>query len=268
MSVLMCAGVGQLNSRVAKLWQSAENNVIGLRKSEPQADAPFEQLSLDLAAQHWPDVGAEYVVIALSALERTVEAYQQAYEQPIMRLIESMSQWRALPQKVVVVSSTRVYGTDQGRVIDDEFLAETEDEYGQILLTMEALVKQLPCEATVVRLSGIYGPGRDWLKRMAIKATLESLTGNHWTNRIHIDDAARAIVHILKLDTIAPHYLVSDLQPTPLVDMYNFFRQNERLELLSPAPEPDGGKRIVPSRLKASGFTWLYPDAFSGGYDN
>jgi nucleoside-diphosphate-sugar epimerase len=266
MSLLVCAGVGTLNSRIASLWQANQGTVIGLRRGSADPALPFEQQSLDLSQAAWPDLGADVLVVALSARERTEAGYRAAYQLPLLRLAESMAGWRTLPSQVVVVSSTRVYGIDDGRRVDDDTATESTDPFGQILLSMESSVRQLPCPSSVARLSGLYGPGRDWLKRMALVADPSRLTTNHWTNRIHLDDAAGAIVHLLAQEHLAESYLITDLEPVPVLEMYNYFRQREGVPLLQPIPPAQGGKRLIPTRLQASGYQWRYPNAFSGGY--
>ncbi len=264
---LMCAGVGQLNSRVAKQWMNLSGQVVGLRRSAADISLPFEQFMVNLAHEDWPDLDADIVVVALSAQERTVEGYRAAYLEPIERLAKSLSSWHKLPEKVIVVSSTRVFGVEDGSLITDAKMAETANEFGEILLAMEHAVHALPVPSTVARLSGIYGPGRDWLKRSALAADEEAVTKNHWTNRIHIDDAASAIIFLMQLNTLEPSYIVSDLKPMPLLDMYAYFREREGLHPLQFEMPPAGGKRLIPTRLQALGFTWEYPHAFAGGYD-
>lgn len=263
---LVLAGAGSLNRQVAAQW-SPFGSVEAMRLSEPDPSLGFSQVSVDLAEQRWPDLAGDCLVVALASRgERTVENYRRAYLQPIQQLQASLSQWRNAPDRIVVVSSSRVYGVDDGRWIDDDTSAASTDERARILLEMETQAHALPCPVSVVRLSGIYGPGRDWLKRRALAAEQGALQDS-WTNRIHIEDAARAIVHILNLPDPEPHYIVSDQQPQTLSAMFNFFREAEGLAPLQGEPEPGSGKRLKPARLQASGFEWRYPTAFSGGYD-
>ena len=56
-------------------------------------------------------------------------------------------------------------------------------------------------KATALRCSGIYGPGRGALLR---KARGDQPGARRWTNRIHADDAASAISHLLDLDAPPP----------------------------------------------------------------
>lgn len=265
---LLCAGTGQLNRRVADLWKASGHSVIGFRRSTVDESLGFEQRLLDLAKVSWPDVQADTIVIALSAGARTESAYREAYLLPLLKLQESLNDWQHLPRRVVVVSSTRVYAEDRGGWVNDDTPPAAADALAQILIDMEAIAESLPVPAVIMRLSGIYGPGRDWLKRMALQAEPECPPDNAWTNRIHIDDAARAIVHVLTLPDVKPSYLVSDTEPQSRLAMYNYFRRANGLVELDESSVVQRGKRIKPERLMASGFDWLYPTAFSGGYAN
>lgn len=264
---LLCAGVGQLNQRLAKLWAANGGDLLGYRRSAPDASLGFHQRSVDLTTETWPDPSADIIVIAVSAQQRTLEHYRQTYTGTVQQLSRSLSEWTRRPSRVLVVSSTRVYGEGNGSRIDDAATAQTEDPYGQCLLEMEKVVHDLPCESAVVRLSGIYGPGRDWLYRQALKPENDELHNDKWTNRIHIDDAAAAILHIAQLPKLASTYLVSDQKPMKQSEIFQYFRQRAGAKKLTVLSENAVGKRLIPSRLQDSGFKWQYPDAFSGGYD-
>lgn len=263
---ILLAGVGDLNKKVARGFLDSGDEVIGLRRSQADSSLGFEQRSVDLASAAWPDIGADVVIMALSASQRDAKGYRQAYVKPVERLGESLAAWRKLPDRIIVVGSSRVYGVDDGRELTEEDAAEPQDWAGECLLTMEAAVDALSVKSTVARLSGIYGPGRDWLRRMARAAAEKPPQRNHWTNRIHIDDAARALVH---LATEAPHqarYLVTDRKPAPLCEVLNYLREQEGLTALTGVPEVGGGKQLLSDRLAATGFEWLYPDFRAGGY--
>src|SRR3546814_3940047 len=42
-----------------------------------------------------------------------------------------------------------------------------------------------------------------------------------WTNRMHIEDAARACAHLLMLDEAQPCYIGSDDRPMPMAQLYD-----------------------------------------------
>lgn len=263
---ILLAGVGDLNQRVARLFLDRNDEVVGLRRSRPDPDAGFKQRSVDLSEQLWPDVGADVVIMALSASERNSQGYHRAYVRPVQRLQASLAGWKRPPERIVVVGSSRVYGVDDGRILTEDCPIEPADWAGERLAEMEAAVDGLSAPGTVARLSGLYGPGRDWLRRMARAADEKPPQRNHWTNRIHIDDAARALVHLATEAPYRERYLVTDRKPAPWCDVLNYLREQEGLPVLTDVPPVDGGKRLLSDRLAATGFEWRYPDYRSGGY--
>lgn len=266
-SRFLLAGVGDLNRRVARRLLDGGATVTGLRRSTADPTLGFEQRSVDLAIEPWPDVDAEVVIIALSAAQRDAEGYRRGYVQPVQQLGRSLKHWRVLPKRIIVVGSSRVYGASDGRELTEDSPINPSDWGGDCLAEMEAAVDRLPVETTVARLSGIYGPGRDWLRRMAIKADTTPPETNHWTNRIHIEDAAAALVQLARLPALSSRYLVTDRRPAPLFEVLNYLRQRQGLPLLRAVPEAAGGKRLISDRLAATGFEWQYPDYRAGGYD-
>lgn len=266
-SQVLLAGVGDLNRRVARRLRDQGATVTGFRRSAADPTLGFEQRSVDLAIEPWPDVDAEVVIIALSAAQRDAEGYRRGYVQPVQQLGRSLKHWRTLPKRIIVVGSSRVYGASDGRELTEDSPINPSDWGGDCLAEMEAAVDRLPVDATVTRLSGIYGPGRDWLRRMAIKADTAQPETNHWTNRIHIEDAAAALVHLATLPTLDSRYLVTDRQPAPLYEVLNYLREQQGLAKLQRVPDAAGGKRLLSDRLAATGFDWQYPGYQSGGYD-
>lgn len=263
---LLLAGVGDLNKRVARRFLARGLEVTGLRRSQGDPSLGFTQHRIDLAVERWPDVGADWVVMALSAPERSIEGYRLGYVEPVRRLSESLQHWRKLPERIVVVGSSRVYGVDDGRELDENSPIEPADWAGEQLAAMEAEVNALPVPSTVARLSGIYGPGRDWLRRMARSVEENPPKSNHWTNRTHIEDAASALTHIMLEAPYSERYLVTDRRPAPLYEVLNYLRGLEGLAEASFVPEVKGGKRLLSDRLAGTGFEWRFPSYLAGGY--
>ncbi|MHA7880695.1 MAG: Rossmann-fold NAD(P)-binding domain-containing protein [Saccharospirillum sp.] len=265
MSPVVLAGVGDLNQRVGRRLLTQGASVSGLRRRAADPALGFTQYSVDLAEQAWPDLSARTIIVALSAPERTSEGYTRGYVAPLQTLRRSLEHWQQLPERVIVVGSSRVYGVNDGRRLTEDSPIDPADWAGERLAEMEAEVDALPVPACVARLSGIYGPGRDWLRRMARRASQQPPERNHWTNRIHIEDAAAALVHLAGLEALPRRMLVTDRQPTPLFEVLNYLRQQEGLAEIA-APEIGGGKQLLSDRLAQSGFSWQYPDYTSGGY--
>jgi nucleoside-diphosphate-sugar epimerase len=120
----------------------------------------------------------------------------------------------------------------------------------------------------VLRPAGLYGAGEGPLLRHLRHGDAICPAGPpRWTNRLHRQDAARAIVHLLSLAEPAPLYLGVDAQPA---DQAALLRELAAMCGLPPPPVrelPSAGvnRRCNGQRLVASGFRLLYP-SWRDGY--
>lgn len=179
--------------------------------------------------------------------------------------------WSALdrePGRTLLVSSTAVYGETDGSRVDEATPAHPARFNGETLLEMEQLAAKSTQNLVVARISGIYGPGRERLISQAATDGLEvQQVPPFFTNRIHRDDAARALQHLLELENPEPLYVVTDDNPAPRFDVVKWLAIAQG----KPAPvavtdEGTGqGKRASNHRLRASGFVLRYPD-YRAGY--
>ncbi|MBU2863445.1 hypothetical protein KO489_06290 [Reinekea forsetii] len=267
MSRILLAGLGDLNSRVAALAQKQGHEVIALRRTVDTQNQTVQQVGIDLSQERWPDYQIDYLVVALSAQTRSLEGYQKAYLAPLEQLSHSLSFWKKRPKKIIVVSSSRVFGESHGEYLYDDSLAQSVDPYANILLAMERQLHAIETNTCAATLSGIYSAQRDWLKRQARKPRDELPVTNHWTNRIHINDAAAALMHLIALEQALPErVLITDKQPMPMYEVLDYLRQEAGLPKVDNVPEVSGGKQLVPKFLESVGFAWQFPTAKSGGY--
>ncbi len=179
------------------------------------------------------------------------------------------------PRRFFFVSSTAVYAQDGGEWIDEGSPAEATHFRARLLLEGEALVRAAtsPETATIVlRLSGIYGPGRTRLIDLVRSGRATYPPGPpRYANRIHRDDAAGALAHLLRLPAPAPLYLGVDDAPVDLAEVLTFLA----VELGAPLPRleeapAEGGperasKRCSNALLHATGYRFRYP-TYREGY--
>jgi dTDP-4-dehydrorhamnose reductase len=139
---------------------------------------------------------------------------------------------------------------------------------GEALLQMEQLATDCTDDLVVARVSGIYGPGREGMIRLAASKGLETQQSPPvFTNRIHRDDVAAALMHLMLLDEPQALYLLTDDLPVAKYDVLTWIAAS--LGVAGPkglsAEGSNEGKRVSNSRLRSSGFQFSFPD-YRAGY--
>ena len=271
MAKILIVGCGDLGAAIAKRLVDEEHEVVGLRRSI-QTSPRMQMLQGDVAdaasLQALVALMPEIVIYCVAASGQTDAAYQAQYVTGLKNILASQSRNQQL-QHVFFVSSTRVYGQETTAILDESITALPADFGGERLLEAEHLLSSLPCNATTLRLSGIYGPGRLRMINLA-KSPQQWPSKNSWSNRIHRDDAADFIVflvqRILTEQAIASCYIVTDSKPVSQYEVLTWLAKKMQLALPgNSSVEAQGGKRLSNQLMLSSGFQLQYPD-FSVGY--
>ncbi len=272
MNVLI-AGCGYVGSALAVELVAKGHRVWGLRRDARALPQGVIPIAADLVRRETLDViddAIDHVVYAASAADQSTRAYEEAYVRGPSNVIDALSR-RARVRRFVFISSTAVYGQDDGSWVDEDAPTEPARESGRILLEAERIVKSAPFSTVVLRLAGIYGPDRTWLVRRVHGGDARSdVVGRtpRYGNRIHRDDCAGALRHLLELEAPRAVYLGVDDAPVSLSEVYAFVA-----ELLGVEPPPPGdgdegrgtNKRCDNARLKASGYALRVP-SYREGY--
>lgn len=272
---VLVAGCGYVGSALAAELAEAGHRVVGLKRSPAGLPPGVEPLAADLtdpASLRSVPGDVDHVVYAASASGRTEEAYEAAYVRGLSNLLEALAEANAPVRRVAFTSSTAVYGQDDGAWVDETSPTEPARFTGRILLRAERTLAEGPFEGVTLRLSGIYGPGRTWLVRKVergeAKVDPPGTPTPRYGNRIHRDDCAGALRHLLERETVEPLYLGVDDAPVPLAEVYAFVA--EQLGVARPEPGDvgrgrGGNKRCRNDRLKASGYALRVP-TYREGY--
>ncbi len=265
MKRLLIAGCGDLGQRLAARLAPDQWQVTGLRRSPETLPAGILPLAADLTRpdtlQALPE-SVDALIYQATPAERTPAAYRAIYIEGLANLLA-----RTRADRLIVVSSTAVYGQDDGQWVDEDSPAEPTAFNGHVLLEAEDLARN--AGGQVVRFSGIYGPGRDFLLRQ-LKSGRASCrpAPPQWTNRIHADDAAAVLSHLLQRPAESDLYCASDLHPTPRCEVLDWLADAmgcPRASRRHDDPAAGDGKRVSCRRLLATGFAFTYPD-YRAGY--
>lgn len=274
MARILIVGAGDVGGRLARRLAAQGHVVFALRR-QPQA-SPAPGVTALVADVTRPETlrqlptSLDVVVFALSAGGGGVEAYQQIYVDGTRHVLAALAGQRL--QRVLWVSSTGVYGESAGEVIDEDSPARPVTATGDQLLAAEAAARAAGWPTTVVRLGGLYGPGRHRLLRWVQSSRPVQRTPPQWSNRIHVEDAAALLAHVLNRVVqglpVQPLYLGIDDTPAPLADVLDWLAVRLGLPAVpaatGPAAAAGQGKRIQAAHARAEGFRLAYPDYRSG----
>lgn len=170
----------------------------------------------------------DWVVNTVSSGEGGPEDYRKVYLGGTKNLLE----WLAAtpPKKFVYTSSTSVYGQTDGAAVKETSPTEPASPTSQILVeTEKALLEaaqQSRFPAVILRVSGIYGPGRGHLLQKFLRNEAKIAgQGERIINMIHLDDLVEVIIAALKNGRPGEVYNATDDEPATQLLFYRFLSE-------------------------------------------
>lgn len=277
MSTILIAGCGDVGTRLGLALAADGDDVRGLRRNPSALPPPIAGVRGDLATGAGLRAaadGVDVLVYAAAADGFTDDAYRAAYVDGLQRVLDALAS--APLERVVFTSSTAVYGQSDGAWVDEESVTEPQGFSGRRLLEAERLLLGCGRPAAVLRLAGIYGPGRTRLidEVRGGAATVPDGSEPLWTNRIHADDCAGALRHLLRLpaDEMRGVWLGVDDEPCDravvldwLADRLGVARPRRVPVGDAPARTRPGNKRCSNEKLRRAGYAFRFP-TFREGY--
>jgi len=202
---LVVLGAGYIGAEVARQGMARGLHVTALTRNRDQANAlaaiGVDPVVADLADANWhrriPD-GVDFVLNSVSAGGGRIEGYRHSHIQG-MRSILAWSAQTKLAGTIVYTSSTSVYAQGGGTQVDETAPAGGGSATADALVETENLLRAASGTAAgqrafILRLAGIYGPGRHHLLDQMQQGLAELPGhGHHRLNLIHRDDICAAI---------------------------------------------------------------------------
>ena len=190
-------GVGYTGQRVLDRLPAGE--ATGIRRAE---------LDLDLEDPHIPELPDDYAVLY------TVPPRSDADGDP--RLATLLGLLHPPPGRIVYLSTTGVYGNRDGDTVSESDTPAPATARASRRLAAETMLREWCAERdtefVILRVPGIYGPGRVGLERIGAgePVIVESEAGPG--NRIHVDDLATCCIRALSADP--PAFTMSATETT------------------------------------------------------
>jgi nucleoside-diphosphate-sugar epimerase len=217
--------------------------------------------------------GLDFVFFAAAPDDFGDEEYQAIYVHGLGHLLDALQNQNQHVKRVYFTSSTAVYAQSEGEWVDEGTSTEPAHFSGIRMLEAEHVLLQGPFPATVLRLGGVYGPGRGRLIERVRQGNAVCAEGPPmYTNRIHRDDCAGALRHLMMLAKPNQLYIGVDHEPAGENEVIRWLAAH--LDLPPPrvvkSPEASqhrlrGNKRCRNTKLVGSGYVFQYP-TFREGY--
>ena len=272
---VLVAGCGDIGGRLAARLLAEGWQVHGLRRDTSKLGAGLLPVAADLQTpdmpRAWPAQPLDYLVYCAAATHHDEAGYRAAYIEGLQHVLGWLRQAGQRPRRILFVSSSSVYGQSAGEWVDETSSVEPSGFSGQLMLQAEQVAHTSGFPATVVRLTGIYGPGRERFVSQVREGYRVARQPPLYGNRIHADDAAGLLAFLLQADLagqpLQPCYIGVDDAPAALDEVVDWLR--ERLGITrwsdTQSVRRTGSKRCSNARARALGWAPQYP-SYREGY--
>jgi len=270
---ILLAGCGDIGQRVAARL-AKEHQCFGLKRNPQFLQSSITPLKGDLS--DGKDLAGVFsqefdvVIATLTPEARTEQAYQKAYVDTAAALVSSINNAEYQPKLVIWVSSTSVYGEGTNSWLDENSPASPESFSARALKKAEDIMAAVSGDLTIVRFSGIYGPGRLALLNSVKNGIGSPAQPKQWSNRIHSDDCAGFLAHLVnrhlngqKLEKL---YLGTDCEPAAQHDVRTWLARQLNVVLTEEiSSSRTRTRRYDNKRLIRTGYQLQYP-SYREGY--
>jgi nucleoside-diphosphate-sugar epimerase len=222
-------------ARSGKSFESIAGTVRGPAKAEELAGEPIETL-LFSAEHEDPAIAARIAAadVILVSIPPGVSA------DPVLARFGHRIASLRRKQTIIYLSTIGVYGDRHGEWVDESMTPAPSSERSLTRLQAEkswaAIAKEHDKKVFILRLAGIYGPGRNALVNLKAGTAKRVVKRGQVFNRIHVEDIARVIDAAIAHKGEGGVFNVSDDAPSPPQDVITFAAMLMGIE---PPPEQD-----------------------------
>jgi len=278
---LVVFGAGYVGGELARQGLARGMRVTALTRNSDKAahlrEAGVEVVVRDLASHDWhTEISGkvDFVLNSVSSGGGGVKGYQHSYVEGMLSIVE----WAKSCEigTFVYTGSTSVYPQDHGAEVSETAETGLENDHVARLLNAEGIARESGVFARcfILRLAGIYGPGRHHVLNQIRAGGALAGRGEHRLNLIHRDDICRAIWAVFGAPANIRNEIFNVADDSPVTKRELVEWLASRLQIPCPIfdPElPSVRRRIVPDRVilnrkikETVGWLPEYPDYRSG----
>ena len=263
-------GCGYVGKAVANLWRRSltvtATTTTPTRLTQLEDVAPRVELFKGNDEATLRSLLQNQQIVLLSVGAPNADAYEETYRQTAKTLAACLKDAPTV-QQVIYTGSYAVYGDRQGAWVDETSSLAPANRNGEILAETEQILLSAAsdsCRVCILRLGGIYGPGRELTKIFQrTVGTTQPGDGEDATNWVHLDDIVGAIDFARQQQLEGIYNLVADA-PSTLKDLLDRLCTTHNLPAVtwdasSKSVRPYNA-RVSNQKLKAAGYQFVHPE--------
>ncbi|MEO0869984.1 MAG: SDR family oxidoreductase [Cyanobacteria bacterium J06642_11] len=266
-------GCGYVGKEVARLWQQQGVTVTATTTS-PERVEELQTVADRVRVLKGTDPGAiqdclvDQEVALVCVGSKRGATYGETYLDTAKTLAEVLPNTRV--RQLIYTSSYSVYGQHHGATVTEETTVQPATANGEIIAETERTLLGLSgvnnLKVCVLRLGGIYGPGRT-LARIYSRAAGQTRpgAGAEWANWIHRSDIVGAIAFARSHQLSGIYNLVQDEIPKVHELVAEVCDRNNldpvQWDPSQPSIRPYNAK-VSNAKIKAAGYSFVHPRFF------
>ena len=264
-------GCGYVGYAVSKYWQSNSNFMLTATTTNPERVPSLETVAQRVIVTLGNDLESlksvlkNQEVILLSVGAKTADSYEETYVDTAKTLVSLLPQFPNIHQ-VIYTGSYSIYGDRNGVWVDEESPPAPANRNSQLLRKTEDILLSANNENTrvcILRLGGIYGPGRELVKIFGRTAgTTRPGNGEDISNWIHLDDIVGTIEFARKHRLEGIYNLVDDSHLTNKELLDNVMTKNNLPNVIWDADNKNTrpyNAWVSNQKLKDAGYEFIHP---------
>jgi nucleoside-diphosphate-sugar epimerase len=262
-------GCGYVGSAAAAFWKQKGHAVTVTTTTPSRVEYLKQQYgrALLLIGHHsgnWNALLDDNEAVLLSVAPARATDYENTYLRTAQTLANLLEKNHTVSQ-VLYTGSTSVYGSHEGKWVDETSELLAESHQSRILIETEKTLLQTsnpPRKVAIFRLAEIYGPGREVHERLKrIQGLSAAGDGSNYTNLIHVDDIVRALDYAITNKMEGIYNLCNDAH-LPRREFYDRLCEAHHLQKISWDPAKisihGGNRRVSNQKIKQAGFTFCH----------
>ncbi|OLT61218.1 SDR family oxidoreductase [Moorena bouillonii] len=270
-------GCGYVGTALANFWHHQQGHQVTATTTTQERVAKLKEVASQVVVMKGDDpqgmqsalIDQDTIVLSIAPISnRQVDAnfYEATYIPTASNLVTALADNPNVKQ-VIYLSSCAVYGNQEGAWVDENSPIVPANEHGRVLSLTEHILLGASSDdrnVCILRLGGIYGPGRELSKRFErLAGTTLPGSGDNFINWIHRDDIVQAVEFARQNRSQGIYNLVNDIKLTTrevtdkICDRYNLPK------VLWDSSQPNfrtNNARVHNQKLKVAGYELIHAE--------